>query len=502
MDSEGVRPSSLWREGSEAGREQPCHAATRLRGLGPRPETLGVGSVGLARSAAWRSSSASPIRSPRSSARSPPSSRPTAPTSRSSSVFPADLLPPRRRRRHARRSLRAAPGVLSENVIIAAGLLASSFAQSMTAIYVAWGGGLGIGIGLVYAPSIASVPPWFVRRRAFAAGIASAGTGVGTLAIPLVATASGIGGARGWRHALQALAAGVLVAGGAATLLLRRAPRRAAPGTAAAGMTLMEALRSRRFWWMYAACVLAAPAMFIPFAHVSAAARDLGIGDARAVALGRPGSASAASSAASPSAASPTASAESRASPRFEASLGACYLLWLGAGGYPALAIFALWLGLSYGGIVSLMPAICMDLFGTVPSRASSARSTPAPPSATSSARSSPAPSSIAPAARYAPVIWNASSCRPSPLPLLPNSCATPARSTERDSEGVRPSLPEERSEAGREQSCQAWAPAGRCPASVVSYKFIELIEEGRIDRVPYAHDEATMRGSPRQNWC
>ena len=44
-------------------------------------------------------------------------------------------------------------------VCIAAGLLASSFAQSMAAIYVAWGGGLGIGIGLVYAPSIASVPP-------------------------------------------------------------------------------------------------------------------------------------------------------------------------------------------------------------------------------------------------------------------------------------------------------------------------------------------------------
>ena len=70
----------------------------------------------------------------------------------------------------------------------------------MAAIYVAWGGGLGIGIGLVYAPSIASVPPWFVRRRAFAAGIASAGIGVGTLAVPLLATAAI--DALGWRHAL------------------------------------------------------------------------------------------------------------------------------------------------------------------------------------------------------------------------------------------------------------------------------------------------------------
>jgi MFS family permease len=246
-------------------------------------------------------------------------------------------------------------------VFIAAGLLASSFAHSMATIYLAWGAGLGVGIGLVYAPSIASVPPWFVRRRAFAAGIASAGIGVGTLALPLLATAAIA--ALGWRQALQALAGGVLVVGIGATLLLRRAPTRAAPGSAAAGMTLQEALRNRRFWWMYAACVLAAPAMFIPFAHVSAAARDLGIGDARAVGLvGLIGVGSIVGRFAIGGLADRLGRIASIA--LLEASLGACYLLWLGAGGYVALAIFALWLGLSYGGIVSLMPAICMDLFG------------------------------------------------------------------------------------------------------------------------------------------
>ena len=44
--------------------------------------------------------------------------------------------------------------------------------------------------------------------------------------------------------------------------------------------------------------------------------------------------------------------------------MGRVHLLWGAAGGYVALAIFALWFGLSYGGIVSLMPAICMDMFG------------------------------------------------------------------------------------------------------------------------------------------
>ena len=245
--------------------------------------------------------------------------------------------------------------------VIAAGLVASSFAQSMAAIYVAWGAGLGIGIGLVYAPSIASVPPWFVRRRAFAAGIASAGIGVGTLAVPLLATAAI--DALGWRHALQAIGAAVLVVGVGSTLLLRRAPTRAGAGSAPPGMTLQEALRSRRFWWMYAACVLAAPAMFIPFAHVSAAARDLGIGDARAVGLvGLIGVGSIVGRFAIGGLADRLGRIASIA--LLEASLGACYLLWLGAGGYVALAVFALWLGLSYGGIVSLMPALCMDLFG------------------------------------------------------------------------------------------------------------------------------------------
>jgi MFS family permease len=246
-------------------------------------------------------------------------------------------------------------------MFIAAGLLASSFAHSMAAIYVAWGAGLGIGIGLVYAPSSACVPPWFVRRRAFAAGIASAGIGVGTLTVPMLATAAIA--ALGWRQALQALAAGVLVVGVGATLLLRSAPARAAPGTAAAGMTLKEALRSHRFWWLYAACVCAAPAMFIPFAHVSAAARDLGIGDARAVGLvGLIGVGSVVGRFAIGGLADRLGRIVSIA--LLEASLGTCYLLWLAATGYPALAVFALWLGLSYGGIVSLMPAISMDLFG------------------------------------------------------------------------------------------------------------------------------------------
>ncbi|MCB2029221.1 MAG: MFS transporter, partial [Rhodoferax sp.] len=50
-------------------------------------------------------------------------------------------------------------------VFIAAGLLATSFAQSMATVYLAYGVGIGVGIALVYTPSIACVQPWFTRRR-------------------------------------------------------------------------------------------------------------------------------------------------------------------------------------------------------------------------------------------------------------------------------------------------------------------------------------------------
>jgi MFS family permease len=245
---------------------------------------------------------------------------------------------------------------------IAAALGAGSVAQSMLQLTLAYGIGLGIGVALVYTPAIGCVQPWFTRRRGLAAGIASAGIGAGTFGVPLLAAAA-IAQWQ-WRGAMWALAAGVLVIGLGATLLLRRAPAaaRRADGSVP-GTPLVQALRSRSFIWLYAMCVLAAPAMFIPFAHLSAAARDLGIGDARAVGLvGLIGIGSLVGRFAI------GAIADRIGRPRtligVQASLGLAMLLWLAAGGYPALAVFALWMGLSYGGIVSLMPALCMDLYG------------------------------------------------------------------------------------------------------------------------------------------
>ena len=245
---------------------------------------------------------------------------------------------------------------------IAASLLGGSAAGSMTQVTLAWGVGLGVGLALVYTPAIACVQPWFTRRRGLAAGIASAGIGAGTLVVP-VAAAAAIAQWQ-WRGAMVALAVGVATLGLAAAMQLRRAPAATRPvGAQVPGTPLGAALRSRRFLWLYLMCLLGAPAMFVPFAHLSASARDLGVGEAQAVGLvGLIGIGSLAGRLAIGALADRIGRGPTLVV--VMASLGASMGLWLLARDYAAFAVFALWMGVSYGGSVSLMPALCMDFFG------------------------------------------------------------------------------------------------------------------------------------------
>lgn len=249
-------------------------------------------------------------------------------------------------------------------VLIALGLLATSWATSLMAVYLSYGLLVGLGIALVYTPSIASVQPWFSARRGLAGGIASSGVGAGTLLVPvLVAMAIG---PMPWRDAMQLLALGVLVLGLLAAGLLRRAPSAGSSsgaGGPASGLSLRETLRSPTFRWLYLATVLASPVMFIPFAHVSASARDMGLGEAFAVGLvGLIGVGSLVGRFAIGLLADRLGRAQTLV--LMQLSMGASYVLWGAAGGQGMLVVFALWFGLSYGSIVSLLPAICMDYFG------------------------------------------------------------------------------------------------------------------------------------------
>ena len=246
--------------------------------------------------------------------------------------------------------------------LVALGLYFTSLAQSLGNIYLSFGLLVGLGIAFVYTPAIAAVQPWFTQRRVLASGIAGSGVGAGTLIVPVVV--SYLMTHISWRDTLQAMALGVVLIGCASAYLLEKAPSLAtgAPGQLA-GLTLREALHTPVFRWLYLCCLISAPVMFMPFAHISAAARDAGVADAQAVGLvgligigsltGRFGIAWVAQRL-----------GRIQTLLLMQCLMGLSYFLWAGASERLMFATFALCFGLSYGSIVSLLPAICMDLFG------------------------------------------------------------------------------------------------------------------------------------------
>jgi MFS family permease len=246
--------------------------------------------------------------------------------------------------------------------LVALGLYFTSLAQTLGSIYLSFGLLVGLGIAFVYTPAIAAVQPWFTQRRVLASGIAGSGVGAGTLIVPVVV--SYLLTHISWRDTLQAMALGVVAIGCASAYLLEKAPSLDAgvPGQLA-GLTLGEALQTPVFRWLYLCCLISAPVMFMPFAHISAAARDAGVADAQAVGLvgligigsvtGRFGIAWVANRL-----------GRIQTLLLMQCLMGLSYFVWAGAQERLMFAAFALCFGLSYGSIVSLLPAICMDLFG------------------------------------------------------------------------------------------------------------------------------------------
>jgi MFS family permease len=253
-------------------------------------------------------------------------------------------------------------------VLTGLGLIAAGLARSLTQVYAAYGLGVGVGVGLSYVPVVGAVQRWFVRRRGFASGIAVSGIGVGTLAVPPLA--SFLIGTVGWREAYLVLGAAAALFGAGIALLIENEPREVGPdgdpaaGSAPAmGMSVNEALRSRRFIGLYAACLICSFGVFVPFVHLVPYALDHGIPRTSAVLLlGVIGLGSTVG--------------------RFflggladrmgrQAGLIAMYLgmalslgLWALVTRFPGLAVFAFLFGVFYGGWVALLPALVMDYFG------------------------------------------------------------------------------------------------------------------------------------------
>jgi MFS transporter, OFA family, oxalate/formate antiporter len=239
-------------------------------------------------------------------------------------------------------------------------LFLASAARSVEALYITYSVGIGIGVGLVYVPSVGAVQRWFVAHRTLASGLAVAGIGAGNIAGPLLA-AWWIG-LFGWRGAYVALGVFVLAAGSIAAAAMRSAPA-PSPAQAMIGSTLAAALRTPQFWLLYASLILSCIGLFVPMVHLAPYAQDLGYSEAQGVTLvSLIGVGSLLGRFAIGGFADQLGRERSLAA--MYAGLGTMLLVWWGAGAYWLLALFAVLFGTFYGAYVALLPAIVMDLYG------------------------------------------------------------------------------------------------------------------------------------------
>ncbi len=263
--------------------------------------------------------------------------------------------------------------VLTGIILIGAGLVLASFAQSLPAVYAAYGLGVGLGVGCSYVPAMGAVQRWFVKRRGFASGLASSGIGAGTLVGPPFAAL--LIGVWGWRDAYLILGVVAVIVGAGMALLIENDPKDRGLGpdgeipkaqsqsVAAAGTSIIEAIKSKRFIGLYAACLACSFGVFVPFVHLTPYATDHGISHSSAVLL---------------VSVIGIGSTVGRfflggLADRFgrELSLVGMFagmafglIIWVTSTQFWSLAIFAFIFGTAYGGWVALLPAVIMDYFG------------------------------------------------------------------------------------------------------------------------------------------
>jgi MFS family permease len=258
-------------------------------------------------------------------------------------------------------------------ILIGLGLVAASAARSLWQVYAAYGLGVGLGVGSSYVPAMGAVQRWFVRRRGFASGIASAGIGVGTLAVPPLAAF--LIDTVGWREAYLVLGIAAAVAGAAMAFLIENDPRDrglapdgdavqpAALATATDGASMREAITSRRFIGLYAACLACSFGVFVPFVHLVPYAVDHGMPQAQGVLLL---SLIGVGSAVGRFFLGGVADWLGRqlALLMMFVGMALALVIWLFSSALVPLAVFAFAFGVAYGGWVALLPSVVMDYFG------------------------------------------------------------------------------------------------------------------------------------------
>lgn len=259
-----------------------------------------------------------------------------------------------------------------------AGAVLATRARSLPALLVTYGVVAGTGLGAVYVVSYATVPRWFGRRRGLAAGVATAGLGVGMFVVApaasvLVATA-------GWRAALLAVAGGAAALLAAATALVAPDPpsrgvdptpefpdgypERPPTDWATYREEVVAVAVSRSFVLVFVGWVLVYATLYVVFVHVVAHAGAIGVGErAGALALAAVGATTSVARVAVGWAADRVG--RHRTFVACSAVMGAATLALPLVETAAGLLAFAVVFGAAYGGNGALLSPLTTDLFGT-----------------------------------------------------------------------------------------------------------------------------------------
>lgn len=252
------------------------------------------------------------------------------------------------------------PLVLVAAAALGVALLLTSRVGSIWLGYVTYGVGVGVAVACAYVPMVATVGAWFVARRTAALGVAVAGIGVGTLVVAPISER--LIDAYGWRTAYV-----VLGVGGAVLLVVASFGARRPPVTVVQEpVVLKEVVRERGFVILYLAILTLSAALFTPFVFIKSYATDRGIDDGPAAALvGIIGASSVVGRLALGGLGARLGA--TRLTQLSFAVLTGSFLIWLVAGDrYGVLVVFAVVMGVSYGGFIALTPAVAAGLVGTV----------------------------------------------------------------------------------------------------------------------------------------
>jgi MFS family permease len=267
--------------------------------------------------------------------------------------------------------------VASGGLFIGLGLLLTSQISALWQLYIFYSLLVGLGVSVAFAPLVATMARWFLKKRGVATGIVLAGVGLGTAIMPGPATH--LVQNYGWSTSYIIIGITALIVMVLSALLLRRSPEEMGllpygstiaakpcdqPATATIkGFSLRDAIGTRPFWVLFTISILFATCLYMMMVHIVPHATDLGISVSIAGSL---------------LAVIGIASIFGRLAGGWLAdalgrklSLAICLFLQaaavfsvMGIHNVGAFYIFAMVFGLAYGSVVTQLPLVAGDLFG------------------------------------------------------------------------------------------------------------------------------------------